>query len=68
MDAIVAGSGLAKEASMKMFSLTRFLRQRRAYRTVLQELANYSDHELHDIGIDRVDLREIARSKAQEQQ
>jgi uncharacterized protein YjiS (DUF1127 family) len=37
---------------MKMFSLTRFLRARRTYRNVFQELPNYSDRELHDIGID----------------
>jgi uncharacterized protein YjiS (DUF1127 family) len=53
---------------MKVFSLSRFLRRRRAYWTVLQELSSYSDHELHDIGIDRVDIREIARRKSQEQQ
>jgi uncharacterized protein YjiS (DUF1127 family) len=46
---------------MKMLSLSRFFRRRRTYRTVLQELSGYSDHELHDIGIDRVDIHEIAR-------
>ena len=52
---------------MKMFSLTRFLRRRRTYRNVLQELSSYSDHELHDIGIDRADIHEIARRTSQEQ-
>ena len=51
---------------MKMLSLARFLRRRRAYRTVLQELSRYSDNELHDIGIDRADIREIARQTSQE--
>jgi Domain of unknown function (DUF1127) len=37
---------------MKMFSLTPFVRARRTYRNVLRELPNYSDRELHDIGID----------------
>ena len=46
---------------MRMLSLSRFFRRRRTYRTVLQELSGYSDHELHDIGIDRVDIHEIAR-------
>jgi uncharacterized protein YjiS (DUF1127 family) len=45
---------------MKMLSLSRFFRRRRTYRTVLQELSGYSNHELHDIGIDRVDIHEIA--------
>lgn len=51
---------------MKMSSLTRFFRRRRTYRNVVQELAGYSDHELHDIGIDRVDIREIARRMSEE--
>jgi uncharacterized protein YjiS (DUF1127 family) len=51
---------------MKMFSLTRFLRRRRTYRNVLQELSSYSDHELHEIGIDHADFLEIARRTSQE--
>ena len=46
---------------MTILSLVGFFRRRRTYRTVLQELSGYSDHELHDIGIDRVDIHEIAR-------
>ena len=46
---------------MKMFSLTRFLRERRTYWSVTQELSTYTDRELHDIGIDRADIHEIAR-------
>lgn len=53
---------------MKIFSLTRFLRQRRIYRNALRELGSYSNHELHDIGIDRADIHEIARRMSQEQQ
>ena len=48
-----------------MFSLTRFLRARRVYWSVLRELTNYSDRELHDIGIDRADIEHIARQAAQ---
>ncbi len=53
---------------MKLFSLTRFLWRRRIYRNVLQELSSYSDHELHDIGIHRADIQEIARPTSQSQQ
>ena len=53
---------------MKTFSLTRFLRVRRVYWSVLQELSNYTDRELHDIGIDRADIREIARLASREQE
>jgi uncharacterized protein YjiS (DUF1127 family) len=52
---------------MTMPSLARFLRRHRTYRTVLQELSRYSDHELHDIGIDRADIHEIARRVSEEQ-
>jgi uncharacterized protein YjiS (DUF1127 family) len=52
---------------MKMFSLTRFLRRRRTYSNVIQELSSYSNHELHDIGIDRADIHEIARRMSEEQ-
>jgi uncharacterized protein YjiS (DUF1127 family) len=61
------GGRSTKETAMKMFSLTRFLRARRVYWSVLQELTNYSDRELHDIGIDRADIHEIARMASQEQ-
>jgi uncharacterized protein YjiS (DUF1127 family) len=53
--------GQQKETAMQLFPLTRFLRVRRVYWTVLQELSAYTDRELHDIGIDRVDIPEIAR-------
>ncbi len=53
---------------MKMFSLARFLRARRTYWSVVQELSNYSDRELHDIGIDRADIHEIARLASREEQ
>jgi uncharacterized protein YjiS (DUF1127 family) len=53
---------------MKMFFLTRFLRARRVYWSVLQELSAYSDRELQDIGIDRADIREIARLASREQE
>jgi uncharacterized protein YjiS (DUF1127 family) len=55
------------ETAMKMFSLTRFLRARRVYWTVVQELSAYTDRELHDIGIDRIDIQEIARLASREE-
>ena len=53
---------------MKMFSLVRFFRRRRTYWTILQEHSSYSNHELHDIGIDAADIRAIARRASEEQQ
>ena len=53
---------------MKLFSLPRFLRARRAYWSVLGELSRFTDRELHDIGIDRADIHEIARLASREQQ
>jgi uncharacterized protein YjiS (DUF1127 family) len=56
----------SKETAMKKFSLTKFLRARRVYWNVLQELSAYTDRELHDIGIDRADIHQIARLASQE--
>jgi uncharacterized protein YjiS (DUF1127 family) len=50
---------------MKIF--TRFLRARRVYWSVLQELSSYTDRELLDIGIDRADIPEIARLASREE-
>jgi uncharacterized protein YjiS (DUF1127 family) len=58
--------GQLKETAMK-FSLSRFLRVRRVYWSVLQELSAYTDRELHDIGIDRADIHEIARLASREE-
>jgi uncharacterized protein YjiS (DUF1127 family) len=46
--------------------LMRFLRARRTYWSVVQELSGYTDRELHDIGIDRADIHEIARAASHE--
>ncbi len=53
---------------MKMHPLARFFRRRRTYRTILQELSSYSNHELHDIGADAADIRAIAHWASEEQQ
>jgi uncharacterized protein YjiS (DUF1127 family) len=55
-----------QETTMTLHTVMRFLRARRTYRTVVQELSNYSDRELHDIGIDRIDIHEIARLASRE--
>ena len=49
---------------MKLFSFERFLRARRVYWQVVQELSAYTDRELLELGIDRVDIHEIARQAA----
>ena len=67
LEAEVGEGGQSKGDRMKKFSLARFMRARRVYWSVLQELTNYSDRELHDIGIDRADIHEIARLASQEQ-
>ena len=56
------------EPLMRMFSLARFFQRRRTYRTILQELSSYSNHEPHDIGADAADIRAIARRASEEQQ
>jgi uncharacterized protein YjiS (DUF1127 family) len=48
-------------------SLMRLLCARRTYWSVVQELSNYSDRELHDIGIDRADIHQIAQVASREQ-
>jgi len=55
-----------KGTVMVLSNLIRFLRERRAYWSIVQELSAYSDRELHDIGIDRADIHEIARLGARE--
>ena len=49
-----------------MFNIFRFIRERRTYWNVIQELSTYTDRELHDIGIDRADIHEIARLASKE--
>jgi len=46
--------------------LRRFFRARNVYWSVMSELSYYTDRELHDLGIDRGDIPEIARAAAQQ--
>jgi uncharacterized protein YjiS (DUF1127 family) len=52
------------ETAMKFEFIRRYFRERRAYWNVIRELSTYSDRELHDLGIDRADIEQIAREAA----
>jgi len=49
---------------MGLTFLRRFLRARNVYWNVVKELSYYTDRELHDLGIDRADIPEIAKAAA----
>ena len=51
---------------MGLNSLRRFLRARNVYWNVVKELSYYTDRELHDLGIDRADIPDIARAASQQ--
>jgi uncharacterized protein YjiS (DUF1127 family) len=42
----------------------RYFRARSVYWNVVRELSSYTDRELHDLGIDRADIGQIAREAA----
>jgi uncharacterized protein YjiS (DUF1127 family) len=44
----------------------RYFRARNVYWNVVRELSYYTDRELHDLGIDRADIPDIARTAAQQ--
>jgi uncharacterized protein YjiS (DUF1127 family) len=64
--AVIHGAAQGNETAMIVFNLVRFLRQRRAYWNVVHELSSYTDRELIDLGIARVDIHAIARVAAKE--
>jgi uncharacterized protein YjiS (DUF1127 family) len=43
----------------------RYLEHRRVYLRTLRELASFTDRELDDLGVARVDIDRIAREAAQ---
>jgi uncharacterized protein YjiS (DUF1127 family) len=49
---------------MKLDFLRRYFRTRNVYWNVVRELSCYTDRELHDLGIDRADIPEIAKTAA----
>jgi uncharacterized protein YjiS (DUF1127 family) len=57
---------LKMETEMAFSFLRRYLRARNVYWNVVRELSCYTDRELHDIGIDRADIRDIAETAAQQ--
>ena len=52
------------ETEMDLSFFRRYFRARNVYWSVVRELADYSDRELHDLGIDRGDIDAIAREAA----
>ena len=50
---------------MSFAFLRRYFHERRVYWDTMRELSTYSDRDLHDIGIDRADIEQIARQAAQ---
>jgi uncharacterized protein YjiS (DUF1127 family) len=54
------------ETAMGFAFFRRYFRARHVYWNVMRELSYYTDRELHDIGVDRADIPEIARAAAAE--
>jgi uncharacterized protein YjiS (DUF1127 family) len=52
------------ETIMGLTFFRRYFRARNVYWSVVRELSYYTDRELHDIGIDRADIADIARTAA----
>ncbi len=48
------------ETAMNLGFITRYFRTRSVYWKTVRELSEYSDRELHDIGIDRAEIPRIA--------
>lgn len=49
---------------MDLSFFRRYFRARSVYWSVVRELSEYTDRELHDLGIDRGDIDNIAREAA----
>ena len=61
----VTGVGAHKmETAMNLSFVGRFFRARQVYWSIVRELSAYTDRELHDLGIDRADIGQIAREAA----
>ncbi len=62
-----ASEGLAEnemETIMGFEMFRRYFRSRNVYWNVMRELSYYTDRELHDLGIDRADVPDIAKAAA----
>jgi uncharacterized protein YjiS (DUF1127 family) len=55
------------EKAMGLTFFRRYFRARTVYWNVVRELSYYTDRELHDLGIDRADIPEIAKAAAQQE-
>lgn len=61
------GAGeIEMETTMGLNFFRRYFRARNVYWSVVRELSYYTDRELHDIGVDRADIGQIARAAASE--
>lgn len=49
---------------MSLNFFRRYFHARNVYWNVVRELSCYTDRELHDLGIDRADIRDIAKTAA----
>jgi len=51
---------------MEFTVFKRFLRERKVYRRVYDELSTCTDRELRELGFERVDIARIARQAARD--
>lgn len=51
---------------MDLSFFRRYFHARHVYWNVVRELSTYSDRELHDLGIDRADIEQIARAASKD--
>jgi uncharacterized protein YjiS (DUF1127 family) len=49
---------------MNFSFIRRYLQERRTYAQVVRELSSCTERELHDLGIERADIPDIARAAA----
>jgi uncharacterized protein YjiS (DUF1127 family) len=54
------------ETTMDLSFFRRYFHARHVYWNVVRELSTYSDRELHDLGIDRADIEQIARAASKD--
>ena len=52
------------EIAMDLSFIRKYFRARNVYWNIVRELSTYSDRELHDLGIDRGDIDNIAKEAA----
>ena len=63
-DRALAGQTLGQRFADLRATLAERAARYRTYRQTLTELANLSDRDLADLGVSRVDIRDIARDAA----